>query len=102
MDGNVGNELEALLQCTADMIAHIAASDLITFTAALLTLGLIAFGVKSEVDALGTPQAKANKIVEAVTLKVKAQASNFQKFVAVLKENGLSDLAAILQGKLSK
>ena len=94
-------EFQALVKCTKELNDHIVATDLLSFTAALLASGLIEFGVKSGVDVLGTPQANANKIVEAMTLKVKAQASNFQKLITVLNDNGLSVLATILKDKLS-
>lgn len=97
-----GKELEVLVQCTKEMIDYIAATELISFTASLVASGLIPFQVKSEVDVLGTPQAKANKIVEAVTLTVKARASKFRLLIVVLNKNQLSDLGTILQDKWSK
>ena len=95
-------ESEAMKQCTDTMIDHLAANDALSFGDALKSDGLLPLNAYSELLLASTPTVKARQIVQAVTLQVNAKPSNFSKFISVLQKKQLTDLANILQDKLSK
>ena len=62
-----------------------------------MAAGLLSFNVHSEISLPGTPAGRATKIAEAVTFLVNATPSNFSKFISVLQNKCMNDLAKILQ-----
>ena len=95
-------ESEAMEQCTNQMIDHLAANDTLSIAAALKSAGLLPPNVYSELLLKNTPTFRATHTAEAVTLQVNATPSKFSKFISVLQNTQLNDLANILQDKLSK
>ncbi len=81
----------------------IAANDPKSIAMKLYSVELLTPDVYQEVAFLNiTATDRANKIVNALTLKVKSQPSLFEKMIAIFTQNGLNHLVAFLQEKLRK
>ena len=96
------NEFNALVNCAEKLVDHFAACDLISAGAMLVGKKLIPFAVFSELDSLGAPSAKANKITQALMLTVKAESRKFKDLIVLLEKSDMSELAKILQDKYGK
>ena len=96
------NEFNALVKCAEKLVDHFAACDLISTGAMLVGKKLIPFAVFSELDSLGTPLAKANKITQALMLSVKAESQKFKDLIVLLEKSDMSELAKIVQENFSK
>ena len=96
------NEFKTLLKSAEKLVDHFAASDLISTGAMLVGGDLIPFTVFTELDSLGTPLAKANKITQALILSVKAESRKFKDLISLLEKSNMNDLVKILQDKFSK
>jgi len=92
-----------LVNCSASLLSHFAACDILTVGSSLTGEGLIPYGVYTELsDSVSTPQAKAGKVAQAVTLTVLAKPFQFVGLVELLEKQGMRELAEILKDELSK
>ena len=96
------NEFMALVKSSEKLVDHFAACDLISTGAMLVGGELIPFTVFTELDSLGAPLAKANKITQALILSVKAESRKFKDLITLLEKSNMSELAKVLQDKFSK
>ena len=96
------NEFNALVKSTENLVDHFAACDLILAGAMLVGGDLIPLEVYTELDSLGSPQAKAKKITQALILLVKAKPQKFKDLIGLLEKSNMSELAKILLDKFSK
>ena len=90
-----------MMDCYETVVTHITANGPISISDSLLSAGLLPFDDHSKVSLNITIDTdKARLMVGAVTKQVSAEPSNFIKFITVLRNKGLNNLAKILNEKL--
>ena len=99
-EGN--SKYKVLVSCSTSLVDHFAASDLGTIVTELSSKGLIPYDVYSEILKVpSTPQEKARKIAQAITLTVKAEPFKYVDLVEMLEKQDKQELVRILQDELS-
>ena len=92
----------AMLQCRDKIIDHFAAYNPLLVGESLMAVCLLRLHVLNEIRVSGNIARNARKIFHEVLTQVDATPSHFSKFISVLQEKRLNDLAKTLQDKLSK
>ena len=95
-------EYDVISHSTDEMVDHLAANNPNSTAGVLLDNDLLSREYYDDLVEDKVASTKARKIAQGVTLQIKAQPSNFKKFIKVLKKEGLHGLADILEGKLGK
>ena len=81
-------EFQTMIACTADL-SNLLAIDPITISEHLMAKGLFPRNTHSQLlHSTDIPINRARQLVEVMTTCVQADASNFDVFIAVLKEQG--------------
>lgn len=93
-------ESKTILSSTDGLITHLTANNPVNVADALLSAGLLTYGTYSKfLSTRYTPEMVAREITAAVTVKVKADPNNFEKFIDVLRSKGLVEAGKLLDDK---